>query len=217
LRKTLLRLGRANAPGLVVLLLAACSSNTIDVARRANFTSASTGAPFIVLLTDEQQSDPDTVRDASFLVRQLEADGLAAADKTADARYAVMLEPGRVTQTGDETASTQSDSQGGGGFGGGGGRGMGGGGFGGHHGGHGFGQSRSAPEPGVLRIAIFDLTKPRSPKERVFYAEVRAPRDRRQSEEVVDAMIAAALKNFPGKTRESYSEPLPARTGGEAG
>jgi len=216
LRNNMLRLSRAKMPLLALLLigLGACSSNTIDVTRRSSLPGAGKGAPFIVLLTDEQQSDPDAVHDASFLVTQLEADGLVAASKTADARYAVMLARSRPGEHHDESGGSQDEAASqGGGFGGGGGRGMGGGGFGGHHGGHGMGGNASASESDVLRIAIFDLTQPRSPKERVFYAEVRAPADRQASPDVVEAMIEAALKNFPGKSRESYSQPLPAKSG----
>jgi hypothetical protein len=193
--------------------LGACSSNTIDVTRRSSLPAAGKGAPFIVLLTDEQEGDPDAVHEASFLVTQLEADGLVAASTSADARYAVMLARSRASEHHDGGGSQADAQQEGGGWGGGAGRGMGGGGFGGHHGGHGMASSPSAPDKGVLRIAIFDLTKPRSPKERVFYAEVRAPADRQASDGMVDAMIAAALKNFPGKPRESFSEKLPGKSG----
>ncbi len=213
--KTVLQPGRARAPLLALMLvgLAACISNTIEVTRRTSFPPAATGARFIVLLTDEQQGDPDIVHDASFLVARLEADGLVAANTSADARYAVMLARSRPSQHQEADSAASADDREANGFGGAGGHGMGGGGFGGHHGGHGMGRGQSSPERGVLRIAMFDLTKPRSPKERVFYAEVHAPADRQASEDVVEAMIAAALKNFPGKSSESYSEPLPARSG----
>jgi hypothetical protein len=115
------------------------------------------------------------------------------------------------TSSGDESSGGGMGGGGrGGGFGGGGG---GGGGFG-HHGGHGMGSSGSfgsGSDRNALRIAMFDLSKPRSPQERVFYAEAHAPA-KQQGEEIADAMIAAALKNFPGKPTESYSEPLPLKT-----
>jgi hypothetical protein len=193
---------------LLLLSVSACASNTIDVTRRASLPALGKDAPFIVLLTKEQENEEDYVHYAQLLVTRLEAGGLVAADTSAHARYAVMLARSEPrSQQGDESAgSISSDDMGSAGsghsFGGGG---MGGG----RHGGHGMGRSQAAPERGVLRIAMFDLTKPRSAQERVFYAEVRAPAERQNSEAVVDVMIDAALKDFPGKPRESYTEPLP--------
>lgn len=204
--------------------IAACASNTIDVTRRSSLSAFGKNAPFIVLLTDEQQTHPEYIHYAQFLVGQLESGGLVAAPKSADARYAVMLarsEPHEHAAD-DGASSSAADDQtgsgmgGGRGMGGGGGFGGGGGGFG-HHGGHGMGRSQSRPDQGVLRIAIFDLTKPRSKQERVFYAEVHVPAGREGNEQVVDAMITAALKNFPGKPRESFSEPLPPKTADSTG
>jgi hypothetical protein len=202
---------------LVLLSIGACASNTIDVTRQSSISAFGKDTPFIVLLTDEQETDPETIHCAQFLVSQLESNGLVAAPKSADARYAVMLarsQP-RADAADEGGASSAADDRAGSGLGGG--RGMGGGGGFGRHGGYGMGRSQSQPERGVLRIAIFDLTKPRSKQERVFYAEVHVPVDRQGSEGVVDAMITAALKNFPGKARESYSEPLPPRAAEDAG
>jgi hypothetical protein len=89
-----------------------------------------------------------------------------------------------------------------------------GGGEGGRHGG-GFGGDMPRPtgvadsDQSRLRIAIFDLTKPRSPQERVFHAEAHAPTPHTGRE--IAAMISAALKDFPGKSKESFSVPVPAK------
>jgi len=220
LRQTLCHPGRAIV--LPMLLgIVACSSNTIDVTRRSSISALGKDAPFIVLLTDEQESEPEYLHYAQLVVSQLESDGLVAAPKAAAARYAVMLARSQphAHAADDGAPSSAADDQAGGGMGEGGmggGRGMGSGGFG-HHGGHGMGRSHSQAEQGVLRIAIFDLTKPHSKQERVFYAEVHVPAEREGSEEVVDAMINAALKNFPGKPHESFSEPLPPKAAENTG
>ena len=188
--------------------LGACAANTIDVARRTSLSGVGKGTPFIVLLTDEEQADPDDVQYAALLVRQLEAEGLVAAVSSAQARYAVMMarsEP--KPQRHDDSTDSTNDSSGGGRMGGGHG-----GGFSGRHGGHGMGGSHSGADQGTLRIAIFDLTKPRSRQERVFFAEVHVPADRQADDDVVAAMITAALKDFPGKSSESFSEPLPPKS-----
>jgi hypothetical protein len=60
-----------------------------------------------------------------------------------------------------------------------------------------------------FRIAIFDLTKPQRPDEKVFDAEAWAKAPHDGSDQVVSAMIDAALKDFPGKPQEDYSVPVP--------
>jgi hypothetical protein len=62
---------------------------------------------------------------------------------------------------------------------------------------------------GKVRIGVFDLTRPKSPQERVFHADVRAKAPSDGDDAIVGAMIKAALKGFPGKTEESYSVPVP--------
>jgi hypothetical protein len=102
---------------------------------------------------------------------------------------------------------------GGGGMGGPGG--MGGGGRGGNFGDPGSDQhdrvARVASASGTasFRIAIFDLSKPQSPDEKLFDAEAWAKAPREGGDTVVAAMIEAALKDFPGKPQENFSVPVP--------
>ncbi len=63
-----------------------------------------------------------------------------------------------------------------------------------------------------FRIAIFDLSKPQQPDEKVFDAEAWAKASHEVSDKVVGAMIEAALKDFPGKPEENYSVPVPAKS-----
>ncbi len=198
--------------------LGACTASGIDVTRRTSLSGVGRDAAFIVLLTDDQAGVADYQHYADLLVDDLRADGLVPASKPADARYAVMLAHILPKAHGgsedDGSSAADGPISGGRGMGGGHG-GSGGGGFG-HRGGRGMGGGDSGSDQDVLRIAMFDLTKPRSPEERVFYAEVRAPSDRQSSDMVAD-MITAALRNFPGKPKESYTEPLPPKPSDGAG
>jgi hypothetical protein len=68
-----------------------------------------------------------------------------------------------------------------------------------------------------FRIAIFDLSKPLSPDEKVFDAEAWAKAPHEASDTVVAAMIEAALKDFPGKPQENFSVPVPPKGKGHEG
>jgi hypothetical protein len=67
----------------------------------------------------------------------------------------------------------------------------------------------SASGTASFRIAIFDLSKPQSPDEKLFDAEAWAKAPREGGDTVVAAMIEAALKDFPGKPQENFSVPVP--------
>ncbi len=220
----------------ILLGLSGCGPETIDVQRAARPAAIGADAPFTVLLTDAQQRDPEFVRTARIVVARLQAHGMVPAAQLSQARYAVMLdEHGTGPIVYDDTPLHANDSFGArgdlGGAGGGGpgmsGPGMGGAGMGGAGmGGAGMGGSRgeSFADTGSdqhervarvdsgttsFRIAIFDLTKPQRPDEKVFDAEAWAKAPHDGSDSVVTAMIEAALKDFPGKPEENYSVPVP--------
>jgi hypothetical protein len=189
--------------------LAACGANhSIDVSRRTSLSPAVKGAPFLVLLSEDEGNDPSYHAYAAELASQLQAQGLAGVNDPRRAHYAVMLERDwPQSHHASDGESTSNDTGGRGGHGGGGGFGGGGG----HHhgGGGGFSKSDSDPNDASLRIAIFDLTKPKSPDERVFFASAHAPSGHDEDDSAINAMIEAALKDFPGKPRESFSVALP--------
>jgi hypothetical protein len=188
--------------------LAACGANhSIDVTRRTTLSPAVKGAPFLVLLSEDEGNDPSYHAYATELAGQLQARGLAGVNDPKKAHYAVMLErdwPQRHHASDDD--STRSDTSGRGGHGGGGGFGGGGGH---HHGGGGLNTSDRETNDATLRIAIFDLTKPKSPDERVFFASAHAPSGHEDEDSAINAMIEAALRDFPGKPHEAFSVPLP--------
>ncbi len=229
----------------VLLGVSGCGADTIDVERAARPAAIGQGVPFTILLTDAQERDPEFVHYARIVVARLEAHGLVAAADPHQARYAVMLDQhgsGPVASFDDAPIlpggdlGTHGDIGGpGGGIGG---PGVGGGGFGGPGqggaGGLGGGRggnfaetgdvphehiSRGGSESGntSFRIAIFDLSKPQSPDEKLFDAEAWAKAPREPSDAVVTAMIEAALKDFPGKPQENFSVPVPAKAKGHEG
>ncbi len=197
-------------------------NNSIDVTRRTSLSPEVKGAPFLVLLNEDEGGDPSYQGYAASVAEQLKTHGMAGVTDPKKARYAVMLErewPHKHRASDDASASSDDSGtghgSGHGGFGGGGG---GGGGFGGggghHHGGGGGGKSDTDSHDTSLRIAIFDLTKPKSPDERVFFASAHAPIGQDENDASVSAMIDAALKDFPGKPRETFSVALPAKPAG---
>lgn len=220
----------------VLLGVSGCGPETIDVQRAARPAAIGADAQFTVLLTDAQQRDPEFVRTARIVVARLAAHGLVPAAELSQARYAVMLdEHGSGPVVYDDTPIHSNDSFGargdmggaggtgpgmsGPGMGGVGGPGMGGAGMGGLGGARGesFADTGSDQHERVtrvdsgttsFRIAIFDLTKPQRPDEKVFDAEAWAKAPHDGSDSVVTAMIEAALKDFPGKPQEDYSVPV---------
>jgi hypothetical protein len=216
---------------LLVVGLAGCGAGkTIDVTRQSRLSSPVKNAAFIVLLSTDQGGQPEYQEYAATLARQLQAQGLAGVRDPAKARYAVMFDrtwphkhaESDVSQDSGESMHGGGMGRGGMGGGGMGGGGMGGGGFGGgggggghhHGGGGGLGGDRGDSSDTSVRIALFDLTKPDSPQEKVFFAKVRAPIGQDEDDAAVDTMIEAALKDFPGKRNETFSVALPTKQPG---
>ena len=202
---------RSALAGCLALGLGACAAaNSIDVTRRTSLSPAVKGAPFLVLLSEDEGNDPTYKDYAAALAGQLQAQGLTAVNDPKQARYAVMLErewPHRHAASDDSRPSADGGGmggRGGGGFGGGGGGGH-------HHGGSGLGGSETGTHETALRVAVFDLSKPRSPQEQVFFASAHAPVGEDENDAAVDTMIAAAVKDFPGKPQESFAVALPGK------
>lgn len=223
MRNVLVSLPRRACLIVLPLGVGACSSgHQIDVTRRTSLPQTVKGAPFIVLLTKDEGSDPSYVAYAQTLVTQLQAHGLATVPDAGTARYAVLLERdwphhGQADESAQSDAKNTRGAGEGGGMGGGIGGGMGGGmgrggggsgGFGHHHGSN-MSSGAAGSRDTSLRIAIFDLTRPNKPDERVFFAKAQAPIAKDENDTAVNAMINAALKDFPGQARETYAVDLP--------
>ncbi len=197
---------------LALLALAGCGGETIDVQRETSLPASGAPARFVVILTQDEESEPAFRRYAAILADELRSHGMVAVSDPRDAHYAVMFDENwHSTPSGFDHASQGSGSRGAGDFDRGGMGGM-----------HGAGDADATPtssDPsahllldtvqGKVRIGVFDLTRPKSPQERVFHADVRAKAPADGSDAIVDEMIKAALKDFPGKSQESYSVPVP--------
>jgi hypothetical protein len=177
--------------------VAGCAAGGIDVKRDAHLPKVENGARFTILLTDEQQGEPEYKQYAAELSARLQAHGFVAVPTPKEARYAVFLEvdqgapaqdipappaPGSPASRGgapaDIATATSPD------------------------------HTSFGPGKGQLRISMFDLTRPKQPDERVFYAEVTAPSDPSSGEVAFPAMLAAAFRKFPGSADETYTVPV---------
>ncbi len=199
---------------LALLTVAGCSADTIDVQRETSLPAGGAQARFVVILTPDEESEPAFRRYAAILAAELQAHGMVAVNEPSQARYAVMFDenwhstPSGFSSSSQTPESGVGGSHGAGGFDRGGAGGM-------HDGSDSDHGSESSAHllldtvQGKVRIGVFDLTRPKSPQERVFHADVRAKAPPDGSDAIVGAMIKAALKDFPGKTQESYSVPVP--------
>jgi hypothetical protein len=200
------RLTYAALAGLL-LGLGGCGADTIDVTRVSRLSTGATNERFTILLTEQEQNDAQYRRYAVALSKQIQAHGLVPVDDPSGARYAVVLnlvEP-QLPEDFVPPAAPPSDMN---------------------------APGLSAPShaaeqapadpaaaagirhtaadsgEGRVLIAMYDLTKPQQPDEKVLGIEVTAP-VKTGREPAFLPMIAAAFKDFPGKANETYSVPLP--------
>jgi len=207
-----LRLTRA-ALAALPLCLGGCGSDTIDVTRMSRLSTGAANQRFTILLTDQEQNDPQYRRYAVALCRQIQAHGFVPVDDPTDARYAVVLNlvepqlPEDFVPSGTSasdldapglSAPGHSHGQGGGPP------------PADAPGGAGIRHTAADSGEGRVQISMYDLTKPQQPDEKVLGVEVSAP-VKTGHEPAFLPMIAAAFKDFPGKDKETYSVPLPKR------
>jgi hypothetical protein len=196
-----------------MLGLAGCGHESMEVTRVARL-SAGDAARFTLLLSDQEQNDPEFLRYAQALSGQLQARGFVPVASPKEARYAVVLNlseplsPDELPAPSAPAAADRGDvGAGHGGIGG-----PGGGGVIGAPGGSGAGAGIShgtvVEGEGRVQIAMFDLTRPERPDEKVFAAEVTAP-VKPGHDPAFAAMIAAAFKDFPGKGKQDFTVKLP--------
>lgn len=210
-------LARRGAVVLALGLLAGCGSSGIQVERVAQLPADSGGARFMMLTARTQDNDPSHAQLAELVAAQLAARNFVRVTEPAEARFAVMVwerrsgpgdaAPPRAASTSDsQTPSRGRMGGGGGGFGGGG---MGGGGRRGRPS-NGMPPSEESGQPSrrthLVQIRIYDLTRPHGPDQRVFdsRAEISSADGRASTE----TLIAAALRDFPGRAQETYSVPV---------
>lgn len=189
-------------------LLAACGSSGIEVEREAHLPANSAGASFMMLDARGQDADPRHARAADLVAAELTARHFVRVTEPAQARFAVMVwdrsrEARPAEAPSGESSSSSYQGRGRGGMGGPGGTG----GRGGRMGGGPL-PTEGAPASRAERrveIQIYDLTQ-RGPGQHVFNATARLDDPQARGTGTAE-MIAAALRDFPGRPRESFSVP----------
>lgn len=172
----------------MLLLLAACSHHgsgrvvdRIEVARGTRLAAGQIKATFVMLPSKAQEGTQDYDRVAEQIARKVADQGLSRVTSPGEARYAVMFtydafEPySAAMETYGKPDSDRHRST--------------------------TKASLDGRSSQVLRISIYDLSKPGDAEENVFGAEVRAI----TALDVTEAMINAAFRDFPGKTDEKFS------------
>jgi len=203
------RLGRpALAPILGLAgLLAGCGTSGIQVEREAHLPADSAGATFMMLAARGQDTDPGHARNADLVAAELVARHFVRVSDPAAAHFAVMVWDRRGESRAAEGRSGSSPASGLQG------RGRGGMGMPG-----GSGRMRGGPPPADapdpaprpvrrVEIQIYDLTRPQGAGEHVFTADARVA-ESEVGERGAAELIAAALRDFPGRERERFSVPL---------
>ena len=178
-------------PLLLVILVAACGGNQIEVVRTTALPSKPPAATFVVLQAAAQEGSEHFQAYADRVAELLTQKGLTRVDKAAKARYAVMFsfneedldaeakaaERRRQKMRKGEHKEDRKDKE------------------------------DDAPER-TLSIAIFDLTLPNSSGEKVFGAYAHCLPFKEGGSAVTPGLIDAALHDFPGDEHESYSMKL---------
>jgi len=193
----------------LLLCVSGCGSDTIDVTRVSRLSTGVGKERFTILLTEQEQNDTQYRRYAVALSKQIQAHGFVPVEDPRDARYAVVLnlvEPQLPEDfvpptAGDSDSTTAGLSAP-------------------DHAQHaadpatapGIRHTASDSGEGHVLIAMYDLTKPQQPDEKVLGVDVTAP-VKSGHEPAFLPMIAAAFKDFPGQARQTYSVPLPETKG----
>lgn len=169
---------------LAVMVLSACSGGRIDVTRTAALPDDVPKATFIMVRGKTQDHAKEWPKFADQIAGQLAARNLSRVEAASQARYAVMFSYDGDGMGGKSEGSARKhrdkDKKSGGG-----------------------------PVEREVSIALFDLSRPNQPNEKVFGGRALCKTEAADANAVVAAMIDAVLKDFPGKDRETYGVSLP--------
>ncbi len=188
---------------LAVMAVSACGGGPkIEVERTTTLPPEPAKATYVFVRAKGQDHARDYAKFADQIAGQLAAKGFSRVDSTAQARYALMFSydgdgQRRGSEGGDSEESYRSR----------------------HGRDHDDGPEVSAS------IALFDLTRPNQPGEKVFGGWAQGPEGKEKDQDkdwakkrakaaarrtaVVAALIDAILKDFPGEASEDYSASLP--------
>lgn len=166
-----------------VLALSACGGGRIEVERIAVLPDDAPKSSFVVVRGKSQDHAKEFPKFADQIAAKLIAKGLSRVDTPSQAKYAVMLSYSGdgMKAAADGGRRSERDKKGG-----------------------------EGKAERTVSIALFDLTRPDRPDEKVFGGWAKCTAETANSDAVIAALIDAILKDFPGKGRESYSASLPA-------
>jgi hypothetical protein len=163
---------------LATLVVAGCwGSSGIRVERSAALPNEN--GKFVVLPVKTQEGAKDYGKYADQITAKLSAKGLARVEVAAQARYALMF-----SYDGDGLASASEERR------------------------RNFPEKKSDDDKVVrtLSINLYDLTRPHQHDEVVFAAQAHLSLDRTADKnDVIAALIDAALQDFPGSSRENFN------------
>lgn len=167
---------------LAVVAVGACGGEQIDVERMAAFPPDAPKATFVIVKKRQQDRAKTYAKFADQIARQLAAKGFTRVDTAAKARYALMFSyygDGTTKETEQEYRAANN-----------------------------WKRRKDLGKP-TASIALFDLTRPNQPGERVFGGWAEYGEEAKDHDAMVTAMIDAILKDFPGKSHETYSADPP--------
>jgi len=164
-----------------VLALGACGSNRIEVERIVALPADAPAATYVVVRAKAQDHAKDYPKYADQIAAQLAAKGFTRVEAARQAKYALMF-------------SYDGDGSGGG------------------MGSMDVYRHDKKPEGKVehtVSIALFDLSRPDRPDEKVFGGRASCKVETPHVDIVIASLIEAVLIDFPGKARETYTVKLP--------
>lgn len=166
----------------LVLALGACGGGKIEVTRLAELPGDAPAAPnFVVVRAKTQDRAPDFAEFADRIAKALTAKGLARVDAPAQARYALMFSyDGDGSKSEADVWKRNNKSK-----------------------------NSEGKQERTVAVALFDLTRPNQTNEKVWGGQARCSVETSNRKAVVEALIDAVMKDYPGKGRETYSVSLP--------
>ncbi len=164
---------------LAVMAVTACGGARIDVSRMTTLAAEPQKATFVMVRTKAQDRSTDYPKLADQIAAQLVAKGFSRVESAAQARYALMFTYDGEGVGGDSGSKRRASK-------------------------------KNADEKIELSlsIALFDLTRPNQPDEKVFGGRARCLVEPTNPVAIGSALIEVVLRDFPGKSHETYSARL---------
>ena len=166
---------------LAVMAVSACGGGRIEVARMAVLPTDAQKTTFVMVRAKSQDRAKDYPKFADQIATQLVAKGLARVDAPSQAKYAVMFSyDGDGSKSEADVWKRNNKSK-----------------------------NSEGKQERTVAVALFDLTRPNQTNEKVWGGQARCSVETSNRKAVVEALIDAVMKDYPGKGRETYSVSLP--------